>query len=303
MDAPNRRDAATGLLLYAATLALELPGAYVRATLAMLLWRLIGNPGHAADQVGWLAGLLPIAWSLTAFAWPGHGFWWRVRSGGRRPSEREEEFLDDVFALIGPDADFRFSWFVLDEPTLDAAARGRTLMLTRGLLHSELLAGVLAHELGHLTTLDGRLTEGLSRLVLLPRTTRGEEGEPGLEPIYLERTPGQQVARFLLAPFRIGLHLAAFLATGRLGQLVLGPLWAAHWRRREYAADDQAATLGQAEGLADFLDLHALFFDLPVPFAWLAERSHPPVELRLERLRQGHRPGSTHVVLEMSADL
>jgi len=29
---------------------------------------------------------------------------------------------------------------------------------------------------------------------------------------------------------------------------------------------------------------HALFFDLPVPFLWLSDRAHPPVELRLDRL-------------------
>jgi Zn-dependent protease with chaperone function len=75
---------------------------------------------------------------------------------------------------------------------------------------------------------------------------------------------------------------------------VLGPVWAAYWRRREHAADDHAAALGQADELADFLELHALFFDLPVPFAWLAERSHPPVELRLERLRT-YEPTARHL--------
>jgi hypothetical protein len=35
---------------------------------------------------------------------------------------------------------------------------------------------------------------------------------------------------------------------------------------REYKADEYAASLGQAEELADFLEIHALIHDHPVPF-------------------------------------
>jgi Zn-dependent protease with chaperone function len=63
------------------------------------------------------------------------------------------------------------------------------------------------------------------------------------------------------------------------------PLWGGYWRGREYAADDFAKELGQAEDLADFLELHAQVHDAPVPFIWLTEHTHPPTELRIERLR------------------
>jgi Zn-dependent protease with chaperone function len=64
------------------------------------------------------------------------------------------------------------------------------------------------------------------------------------------------------------------------------PLWAAHWREREYRADQYAAHLQQGEDLADFLETHALVHDHPVPFVWLTEHTHPPTELRLDRLRR-----------------
>ncbi len=41
---------------------------------------------------------------------------------------------------------------------------------------------------------------------------------------------------------------------------------------------------GQAEQLAEFLDINALPWDLPVPFVWLTEESHPPTEHRIDRL-------------------
>lgn len=51
-----------------------------------------------------------------------------------------------------------------------------------------------------------------------------------------------------------------------------------------HQADSYAASLGQAEQLAEFLDLNALPWDLPIPFVWLTEASHPPTEHRIDRL-------------------
>jgi Zn-dependent protease with chaperone function len=45
---------------------------------------------------------------------------------------------------------------------------GNTLMLSRGLLESEHLPAVLAHELGHINSSDGKLTAALNRLVVNP---------------------------------------------------------------------------------------------------------------------------------------
>ncbi len=63
------------------------------------------------------------------------------------------------------------------------------------------------------------------------------------------------------------------------------PIWGVYWREREYIADQYAASLGQAEDLVEFLELHALIHDQPVPWLWLTEHTHPPTALRIDRLR------------------
>jgi len=146
-------------------------------------------------------------------------------------------------------------WFVLDEQYLNAAAYASTLMVTRGLLESGYLEPVLAHELGHLNSSDSRLTAALHRMTTPPRR-------------------------------RMGLPLAAasFVGSGALGVWLTRTPWAAYWRSREFAADRYAAKLGQGQALARFLDTNALANDLPVPFVWLTEQSHPATEHRIDRL-------------------
>ncbi len=63
------------------------------------------------------------------------------------------------------------------------------------------------------------------------------------------------------------------------------PLWGRYWRGREYAADQYAAELGQADELADFLEIHALINDHPDPVHLAHRTPHPPTELRIDRLR------------------
>jgi len=68
---------------------------------------------------------------------------------------------------------------------------------------------------------------------------------------------------------------------------LLSPLWAAHWRSREYAADAYAASLGQAEDLARHLADFEQPFDVPQPGLLIKAASHPPIALRIERLLEG----------------
>ena len=99
---------------------------------------------------------------------PGRGWVWGRRLGARRPSAEEAAAVADALALLrAPTPTARTgSWYVLDDPLPGAAARGRTIVLSRALIESDPLAAVLAHELGHADSLDGRLTEALSRLEL-----------------------------------------------------------------------------------------------------------------------------------------
>jgi Zn-dependent protease with chaperone function len=281
------------LSLYAATLVAEAPVVFARMLLmlsvAVLLLLSRGESVSGAEAYVELA-LIPTAWSILALLTPfGGGWWWAQNLGGREPSEREEAAYHDAMQLLQANAEeplrLPSSWFVLDEHQPDAAVCGSTLMLSRGLLESEYLPAVLAHELGHLDTSDGKLTAALNRLVInpLPRT---REKQPKQRDVIV--VGGE---RFLLGITLFG----AFLWTGRLlvrfaqgglGLRITGAFWGSYWREREYTADQYAARLGQAEELADFLEVHALIHDHPVPLIWLTEHTHPPAELRIDRLRK-----------------
>jgi len=54
---------------------------------------------------------------------------------------------------------------------------------------------------------------------------------------------------------------------------------------RSLGAEACAAALGQTEELTEFLEMNALIHDHPIPFIFLSQRSHPPTELRIDRLR------------------
>jgi Zn-dependent protease with chaperone function len=146
-------------------------------------------------------------------------------------------------------------WFVLDGQLPNAAAYADTLMLTRGLIESGHLEAVLAHELGHLNSSDSRLAAALHRMTTQPR-------------------------RRLRFPFTT----LGFVLSGALAVYVSCMPWASYWRTREFAADDYAASVGQGLALARFLQLHALENDLPVPFMWLTQESHPYSEHRIDNL-------------------
>jgi Zn-dependent protease with chaperone function len=259
--------------------------------LAVVLFKLLdGDSVSGAESLIDLA-LIPTGWSIFALITPfGGGWWWRQNMGGREPSERERLAYQDALELLRHHSNQPLrepgSWFVIDGPQPDAAVCGNTLMLARGLLESEHVAAVLAHELGHLATTDGKLTAAINRLVIHPPPTTPRGQRP--------RDSGGVVVtsdRALLTVTLVGglLWLARksiSFAKGGFGLRITAPAWGSYWREREYLADLYAATLGQADELADFLEIHALIHDHPVPFIWLTEHSHPPSELRIDRLRK-----------------
>jgi Zn-dependent protease with chaperone function len=281
------------LALYAATVLSELPVLLVRMlftlpTAAIVL--LLKNGSISGADGYWELALIPTAWALLALVTPlGGAHWWRMNLGGREPSERERLAYADAVALLRAQSDVALRlpriWFVLDTPQPDAAVCGDALMLSRGLLESEFLAPVLAHELGHLATSDGKLTAALNRLVITPFPWRqqAERREDTTVVLASERTLlGITLFGGLLWVARRGLRFAC----GGFALRLLGPLWGSYWRDREYAADQHAAAVGQAEELAEFLEIHALIHDHPLPFIWLSEQTHPPTELRIDRLRK-----------------
>jgi Zn-dependent protease with chaperone function len=274
----------TGFSLYLLTISGEVMlGASVRWLLAYLGATIAGTIvplGARAEGLAWVAALAPIAWSLAGLALPGRGRVWGRRLGARRPTSEEAAALEDALAMLrgaAPDLSGAARYRVLDDPLPGAAVRGRTLILSRGLLdHTESLPAVLAHELGHADSFDGRLTEALERLALW--------GDP-LAPVRPEAGGGGEVYDDLRGGLLWGLlRWTLRLAGGSFAQQLLAPLWAAHWRAREYAADDYAASLGQAEDLAGHLADQEQPFDVPQPGLLFNPAKHPPVALRIERL-------------------
>ena len=250
------------VMLYAGTFALQILCAAIRATVAYpVLWivfKIIRQPTTPVHDLALLAGYGPLALSLATLILPLGGWWWEQQAGGRSPSERERLVFEDAVATLrGANPALRppRRWFVLDIHDLNAAVYADTLMLSRGLLESGYLEAVLAHELGHMNSSDARLTAALHRLTVPPR---------------------KQVHR--------GLRTLALASTGGLAVWLTRAPWATYWRAREHQADLYAANLGQAESLARFLEVNALDGDLPVPFIWLTDVSHPPSEHRIDRL-------------------
>jgi Zn-dependent protease with chaperone function len=252
------------LLLYAVSVVAQAFLAPLRAAVAYgLLWltfTILSWSTASVHVLAWIAGYGPLILSLATLALPLGGWLWQQQSGGRTPSERERLIYEDALSVLSQ-ADPKLRpprrWFVLDTPTINAAAYFDTLMLTRGLIESGYLEAVLAHELGHLNSSDARLTAALHRLTTPPRSR---------------------------LPFP--LRTLGFLVSGAVGAWLMRLPWASYWRSREFEADRYAAGLGQGEALARFLELHALEHDLPIPFLWLSEHAHPATEHRIDRLAQ-----------------
>jgi Zn-dependent protease with chaperone function len=255
------RDSGGGLALYGVTLALELPAVWVRAYLAYAVawfWSQTQDmPAAYRWPIAALFAFAPLAWSASALVWPGaSGIWWRQRIGGRAPTEHERRLYDAADLPEAP------RWFVLDDAYPRAAVCGDALMLTRGMLEDRDLAGVLAHELGHLDTLDARLTAALDNLVLwTPRARGGRRGAM--------RSLGAAVL---------------WIVRGGVGARLTERIWARWWREREYVADAYAAAVGRGEELRSYLNRHVLLDDRPVPFMWASAVTHPPTAERIERL-------------------
>ena len=214
---------------------------------------------------------------------------WGRRLGIRRPSDEEAVAIDDAFGLlqaVAPELPAAGGYAVLDDPVPFAAVRGQIVILSRAIIECDALAAIMGHELGHVNTLDGRLTEALNRLLLWD------------DPLSLSRTEGERPGEVVRNPDPRGaipwalMRLIARLTGGTVGLRLLAPAWAAYWRSREYAADSYAGSLGQAEDLALYLRDQEQILDVPATGIF-NERQHPPVALRIERLLEESNGGGS----------
>jgi Zn-dependent protease with chaperone function len=269
-----------GALLYFLTFALATIAAVARWMLGCALglflgWMLPLIPSPSVCGYAFAAG--PLIFSLATFVVPGQGRLWRKTVGAHRASTEQVEQLRrivDGFEAIDPRVGMPSWCYVLDWPAPLAFVRGRALIVSTGLLECEGLAAVLAHELAHLISFDGVLTAAASRL--------------GLWDDLLAPSEEEQLRHEL--EWWIALPIEAVRWTVRIAgaKWVLSAtnwLWAPFWRSRERAADEYAASLGQAAALADHLEDVEKPRSRPQRYRFFNPFDHDPPDLRIEYLR------------------
>lgn len=288
-----------GIILYIFTLALETISVAVRfAVVAGLSSLVFGR--EAGIVLGAAAALYPVVYSLAALAGLPRGhLLTRLEVRGRPLTAAEREALDA--ALVVPRArgvPIPRQIFAVDRDGLNAFVAGRTLYIYRDLFAHRGLPGVLAHELGHYNSLDGRLSGAIFGLTLpggflITYALLGvlQWVAYGLVMLLV----GLVVIVFMLARvnvwgmlrtvFGICVTLTRFLiifAVGGVGTVLLSSLWRSYYVEREYAADAYAGRLGFANQLIAFFE-HEVLDDVAVP--WYTQPSHPPTTRRIEALR------------------
>jgi Zn-dependent protease with chaperone function len=284
VEAPDLAEHGWWRLLYYALLALIPTFVFALFTIFLLTllvtWITTGH-GHQglANTLPWIVTLGFLGWVLSALVFPlGTGGYFASSVGARRPTHEEQQAYEDALTALHLPADVkRPAWmYVLDSHELNACVAGDTLVLNRSMFDSGFLEAVLAHELGHLNSMDARVSVAVNRLAGPARATAPLRN--------------MQITAFLAGrPLWFPLNLAILIIRGCAGGLAtdaMTPAWSAWWRLREHVADTYATRLGQGEQLATFLQDHALLYDIPIKRIWTSDETHPPVALRIERLRE-----------------
>lgn len=262
-----------GLLLYLLAILLD---ALPMALRFWIGWKLEGPTTGSVLAFG------PLGWSMAALLGiPSGGTLTRWEFGARALSERERAAsIAALDLLMRPRVRRPRRVLVIDSPEVNAHVVGTTLYVERGLITAPDLAAVLAHELGHLNSLDGRLTHATRRLIFPGTLLLGRLGFNNAV-ISMNYHPLGQVSGCGCVGFYVGLIIAFLGGVGTW--LLLQPLWRSYWRQREYLADAYAARLGQARALIESLE-GELAQDFATP--WQRGRTHPYTEQRIERLKQ-----------------
>ena len=145
--------------------------------LLTLLFTLIAN-GHGdsglANVLPWIVVGGYFAWATSALIVPfGAGRYLADGIGARRPTAEEAEAYRDATSSLPLDGVKRLpkSLYVLDRHELNAAVVGDAIIINRTVFDSEYLTAVIAHELGHLNSMDVRVSCAANRLASLARLT------------------------------------------------------------------------------------------------------------------------------------
>ncbi|SCL21203.1 M48 family metalloprotease [Micromonospora aurantiaca (nom. illeg.)] len=223
-----------------------------------------------------VVGALYLVWTVTTEST-------RLRiAGARRLSRREAAWLGpivaDVAARLGLRAVPRL--LVDDRREPNASAYVRHVVINYGLLEQldydrDQVAGVLAHELAHWRAGDP-VAMAWARGVALP--------------LYLLYELADRLLRGSSRPLHFAVRVLLWPVLVTVRYLVV-PVQARLWRQAEYRADAVAAAAGYGAGLRAALGYLRHSFDGDRS-GWdrAVLATHPPNELRLERLERGEQP-------------
>jgi Zn-dependent protease with chaperone function len=256
-------------------------------------------PVAASEILALIGGIGPPCYSLLAWFGPPGGHWivrWKLQ--GRRPTITEQMILTNALRVLAnrgiPPPDFIY---ILDQPGLNAGVIGHTLYIHRELLDSPHLAAVLAHEMGHYHSSDGRLALALQRLTIPGGKTLVNSIMQGYDLIGrgLALVFGLMKALvyvLLRVECNFGVRLIRFgrqfvravllTLVGGYGIVATTYIWRDYLRQRELAADRFAAYHGFAYSLLLFLEQTRL---LEMNLPWSDESFHPTLEERIAALQ------------------
>jgi hypothetical protein len=166
--------------LYLLALAVLIPTAIFQlftVYLLTLLLTLIAN-GHGdfalANTLPWIVVGGYFGSATSALIHPlGAGRHFADAIGARRATTEETAAYQDAMSSLPLDRVKRLPrWlYVLDRHELNAAVLGDALVINRTVFDSEFLPAVIAHELGHLNSMDARVSCAANRLASLASLT------------------------------------------------------------------------------------------------------------------------------------
>lgn len=248
--------------------------------------------------IGFGFGFWPLLTSLFHVLLPvmrsGSGPTERDTLGAREPTRDEMETIIDTVQRIQAESGKTIKkgapseWLVLDEPFPDAYTIGSTVYLTRAAIENDNLAGIMAHEMGHVAHKDGDLLLSLRRFIVplaywvgidRQATAAGAVlGTGSTARLGSMQTEDEKIF-FRFQSLKIKLWLAFWF--GGVGLLLLGRAWAQFWRHRDFMADEYAVQLGQGDSLMSLLEVYR-HIDVAQPYL-LTNR--PYTAERLDRLK------------------
>ena len=287
--------AAAAFGLWAVGHLVDLPAAFLRFWLGWLVgWALSvgeGIPGLADNRLPLACGLVlalgPPARGLAAWGFDlSPGPLWRLARRLRRPTLRQrgeiEATIDEVTVkagVVGIDVTPPRTVRISRSADGSASVLGRLMVVHDHLLETPTLAPVVAHELGHLATMDARSSLAEEWHIVASIRWIGERIQPG-----------PPAARYRAAPFparavralRSGVGWLLLLAGGSVLPQVLNPARLRLSRLREHTADEWAAAAGYSFTLAAALTHLSHLYD--ESDSWW-NTPHPSTAHRIDRLR------------------